>query len=134
MAATPNRGGYWLVASDGGIFAFGNANFYGSTGSIRLNQLIVGMSPTWDGQGYWLVARDGGVFSFGDAPFYGSKARSESAAIVTMAPTAPATVQAYLGILASRAASLPHHAGWDRLGDLERFTLHRSATQVTDPF
>jgi hypothetical protein len=44
MAATPTGAGYWLVASDGGIFAFGDATFYGSTGAIRLNQPIVGMS------------------------------------------------------------------------------------------
>ena len=38
MAATPDGGGYWLVASDGGIFSFGDAGFHGSTGAIRLNQ------------------------------------------------------------------------------------------------
>ena len=38
--------GYWLVASDGGVFAFGSAGFYGSTGSIHLNQPIVGMAAT----------------------------------------------------------------------------------------
>ena len=64
--------GYWLVASDGGIFSYGDADFYGSTGAIRLNQPIVGMAPTTDGHGYWLVASDGGIFSFGDAAFYGS--------------------------------------------------------------
>jgi hypothetical protein len=32
MAATPDGHGYWLVASDGGIFAFGDATFEGSTG------------------------------------------------------------------------------------------------------
>jgi hypothetical protein len=32
------------VASDGGIFSYGDAVFHGSTGSIRLNQPIVGMS------------------------------------------------------------------------------------------
>jgi len=30
MAATPDGGGYWLVASDGGIFAYGDAKFHGS--------------------------------------------------------------------------------------------------------
>jgi len=44
MATTQDAGGYWLVAADGGIFSFGDANFYGSTGNIRLNQPIVGMS------------------------------------------------------------------------------------------
>jgi hypothetical protein len=64
--------GYWMTASDGGIFNFGNAAFLGSTGSIRLNQPIVGMAPTPSGGGYWLVARDGGIFNFGDAAFLGS--------------------------------------------------------------
>ena len=72
MAATPDGGGYWLVASDGGIFTFGDAGFYGSTGDIRLNKPIVGMAATPDGGGYWLVASDGGIFTFGDASFYGS--------------------------------------------------------------
>ena len=38
MTATPTGKGYWLVASDGGIFAFGDARFYGSTGDIHLAQ------------------------------------------------------------------------------------------------
>ena len=32
MAATPDGGGYWLVASDGGVFSYGDAGFYGSAG------------------------------------------------------------------------------------------------------
>jgi hypothetical protein len=34
MAATPDGQGYWLVARDGGVFTFGNASFYGSTGGL----------------------------------------------------------------------------------------------------
>ncbi len=64
--------GYFLVASDGGIFAFGDAVFKGSTGAIRLNQPIVGMATTPSGNGYFLVAADGGIFAFGDAVFKGS--------------------------------------------------------------
>ncbi len=69
---TPNGKGYWLSARDGGIFTFGNAAFYGSTGALHLNAPIVGMASTPDGKGYWLVASDGGIFTFGDATFYGS--------------------------------------------------------------
>ncbi len=65
-------GGYWVNATDGGIFSFGNAQFYGSTGSIRLNQPVVAIASTHDAAGYWEVATDGGVFSFGDAQFLGS--------------------------------------------------------------
>ena len=64
--------GYWLVGSDGGIFTFGTAQFYGSTGNLHLNRPVVGITPTSDDGGYWLVASDGGIFSFGDTQFYGS--------------------------------------------------------------
>ena len=71
-AGTSTDKGYWLVASDGGVFAYGRAGFHGSTGAIRLNSPVVGMAGTPSGKGYWLVAADGGVFAFGDARFVGS--------------------------------------------------------------
>ena len=64
--------GYRLVASDGGVFAFGDAGFYGSAGSVGLNRPIVGGVPTKSNKGYWFVASDGGIFNFGDAKFHGS--------------------------------------------------------------
>jgi hypothetical protein len=36
--------GYWKVASDGGIFTFGDAQFYGSMGGHPLNEPIVGLA------------------------------------------------------------------------------------------
>ena len=68
----PPDSSYWLVASDGGIFSFGNAQFFGSTGALALNKPVVAMAATPDGGGYYLVAQDGGVFAFGDAAFAGS--------------------------------------------------------------
>ena len=67
-----SKKGYRMVASDGGIFTFGDAGFHGSTGDINLNKPIVGMASTPSGDGYWLVASDGGIFAFGDAGFFGS--------------------------------------------------------------
>ncbi len=64
--------GYWLVGADGGIFSFGSAGFYGSTGSFTLQRPVVGISPTRDRKGYWLVASDGGIFAFGDSGYFGS--------------------------------------------------------------
>jgi SpoIID/LytB domain protein len=64
--------GYWINANDGGVFSFGSAQFYGSTGGMRLNKPVVGIARTGDARGYWEVATDGGVFSFGDAQFHGS--------------------------------------------------------------
>ena len=88
MAATPSGQGYWLVASDGGIFSYGDAGFYGSTGAIHLNKPIVGMAATPSGLGYWLVASDGGIFSYGDAAFYGSTGAIHlNKPIVGMTPT-----------------------------------------------
>ena len=55
-----------MVASDGGIFTFGDAVFRGSMGGKRLNQPVHGLVPTATGAGYWLVASDGGIFTFGD--------------------------------------------------------------------
>ena len=73
MAPTPDGAGYWMVGSDGGVFASGDAGFYGSTGSLHLNKPVVGMAATPDGKGYWFVASDGGIFAYGDAQFYGSR-------------------------------------------------------------
>jgi hypothetical protein len=82
-------GGYWLAGADGGVFSFGDARFYGSTGAMHLNAPVVGMAATPDGRGYWLVASDGGVFSFGDAAFYGSMGGAHlNAPVVGMAATA----------------------------------------------
>lgn len=74
IVATPSGGGYWTVDSDGGVFAFGDARFFGSMGGRPLHAPIVGMATTANGGGYWLVGRDGGVFAFGDATFGGSMA------------------------------------------------------------
>jgi hypothetical protein len=70
-----------LVASDGGVFTYGDAAFYGSHGGTHLNQPVEGMTSTPDGRGYWLVASDGGVFTYGDAAFHGSGARTGQTAI-----------------------------------------------------
>jgi acyl-CoA thioesterase-1 len=71
--ATPDGGGYYMLGSDGGVFAFGNAMFAGSLPALGVqpNEPAVGIVPDPDGDGYWVVAADGGVFAF-DAPYRGS--------------------------------------------------------------
>jgi hypothetical protein len=73
-ASTSDAKGYWELGIDGGVFAFGDADFYGSLPGqdIAADAPIVGMARTLDGGGYWLVGADGGVFAFGDAGYYGS--------------------------------------------------------------
>ncbi|WP_298446430.1 hypothetical protein, partial [Ferrimicrobium sp.] len=64
IAALPNGNGYYLVASDGGVFNFGSAQLYGTTyslgltgltGSRPLNAPIVGMAVDPQGTGYVLI-------------------------------------------------------------------------------
>jgi ribosomal protein L24E len=115
----PKGQGYWLVASDGGIFAFADSGFFGSTGNIKLNQPIVGMSSTPTGLGYWLVARDGGIFSFGDSAFHGSTGNIKlNEPIVGMATTPSGSgywlVAADGGVFAFDAPSFGSAAGRSR--------------------
>jgi hypothetical protein len=72
MSTSASGHGYRLVASDGGIFSFGDAGFFGSVANQALLQPMVGMAATPDRNGYWLVGADGGVFAFGNAGFFGS--------------------------------------------------------------
>jgi hypothetical protein len=43
MSSTPKSDGYWLVGSDGGVFAF-HAPFRGSMGAVRLNRPVDGLA------------------------------------------------------------------------------------------
>jgi hypothetical protein len=74
MADTADGSGYWLVQAGGGVFSYGNAQFYGSLPGLGIVPAaqIVGIVATPDGKGYWLAGADGGLFSFGDARFFGS--------------------------------------------------------------
>ncbi|MHB8681502.1 MAG: spore germination YkwD domain-containing protein [Acidimicrobiales bacterium] len=88
IASTPDGGGYWLVSADGGVFSFGDAQFYNSMAGHALGAPVVDISSTPDGKGYWLVGADGGIFSFGDAGYYGSMGGHPLARpVVGIAPT-----------------------------------------------
>jgi L,D-transpeptidase-like protein len=53
MSATPDGGGYRMVAADGGIFDFGDAAFYGSGTGGSLTAPVVGMAARPGG--YWIA-------------------------------------------------------------------------------
>lgn len=69
--------GYVAASSDGGVFAYGQSGFYGSTytfgGSATtvLGASLVGINQPWKvstqklAAGYWVVASNGGVCDFG---------------------------------------------------------------------
>ena len=60
LASTGNDGGFWLVASDGGIFSFGDAEFYGCNWKSPAQPADRRYEPLPGPQGYWMVASDGG--------------------------------------------------------------------------
>jgi subtilase family serine protease len=64
--------GYLMVASDGGVFTYGGAGFFGSGGNLGLVSPMVGVAMTPSAQGYWMVGANGHIFPFGAAGFYGS--------------------------------------------------------------
>jgi hypothetical protein len=65
-------GGYFMVALDGGVFAFGDAKFEGSCpGMGGCSGVAVAVMPDASGNGYWLVTATGRVYAFGDAVNYG---------------------------------------------------------------
>ncbi len=72
------RESFWLAASDGGVFSFGQADFYGSlSGAVGAQGVgsVVGMVKLASGQGYWVADSHGSVRAFGRAAFLGSALR-----------------------------------------------------------
>jgi hypothetical protein len=73
MVPSATGGGYFMVASDGGVFAFGDARFAGSCPGIGgCAGSAVAVVPDSTGNGYWLFTNSGNVYTFGDAPYYGA--------------------------------------------------------------
>jgi hypothetical protein len=72
MVPSEDGGGYFMVAADGGVFAFGDAKFEGSCPGIGgCSGAAVAVMPDATGNGYWLVTTTGHVYAFGDAVNYG---------------------------------------------------------------
>ena len=72
----PAPTGYWEVASDGGVFAFGTATFHGSMGGKPLNAPIVGIASTADGRGTGWSPRTAGSSPSATPPSTGRPAAS----------------------------------------------------------
>ena len=65
MALTLSKNGYWMVAKDGGIFAYGDARFYG-TGSQRQFSTAAAIAP--NGRHYYILDARGGTLCRGSCP------------------------------------------------------------------
>ncbi len=73
------------MASDGGIFAFGDAGFDGSLGNVPQSRPIVAMAADSSGGGYWFTNNNGAVTPFGNATYWGSAPQVLAAPVVGMA-------------------------------------------------
>ena len=74
MVPSAHGGGYFMVAADKGVFAFGDARFAGSCPGIGepIRGEAVAVMPDASGNGYWVVTQTGHVYAFGDALYYGA--------------------------------------------------------------
>ena len=79
--------GYFMVGSDGGVFAFGDSEFEGSCPGIGgCSGPAVAVAPDASGRGYWLVTATGRIYTFGDARYLGAPG-PQSSAITSMVRT-----------------------------------------------
>ena len=79
MVPSADQGGYFMVASDGGVFAFGDAKFAGSCYSVGgCVGAAVAVMPDASGNGYWVVTQTGNVYGFGDASNFGGPGNTGS--------------------------------------------------------
>ena len=131
MAATPDGGGYWLVASDGGIFSYGDAASTGRPVHSTSTPPIIGMAVMPDGGGYWFVAADGGLFNYGDAPSPAAPAGQDlGGPVVAMTTDGEPTIQAVFGFPALRPAHLSVDRSIPRAGRAVDAGPGRAAPQV----
>ena len=121
ITATPDGKGYWVAGRDGGVFAFGDARFYGSMGGVKLQGAVAGVASTPDGRGYWLVGADGGIFSFGDAHYSGNGLWTPPAYPKNLFTVAPGPTVAVVAAPGSRP-------GYWTLGNTGRVTNHGAAS------
>ena len=87
--ATPDGLGYWLATSNGSVYSFGDARYYGPRSPLVLSGPVVGMAATPEGGGYWLVTANGSIYSFGNATFHGSAQGHGQIVGVAASPAGP---------------------------------------------
>ena len=72
MAVIVSTPGYRVATSNGSVYTFGAADFFGSKGASPPTSPVVASPATLDNQGYWLVTADGHTYNFGDAANVGN--------------------------------------------------------------
>jgi hypothetical protein len=88
MIATRTGRGYLLLAQDGGMFSFGDSQFFGSLPGLGWcpgpRALSFAATPNGTG-GYWMLLSDGEVLPFGDAKAWGDPAATHTLAVALAA-------------------------------------------------
>jgi hypothetical protein len=125
MVHSNSGNGYFLVASDGGVFAFGDATFAGSCPGIGgCAGAAVAVVPDASGNGYWVVTTTGNVYAFGDAGYFGAPG-PQASPITSAAATEPGAGGYY---------DLDAAGDVFAYGDAKMFgSLPPGATSITDP-
>ncbi|HEV2360199.1 MAG TPA: IPT/TIG domain-containing protein, partial [Acidimicrobiales bacterium] len=75
IAATPDALGYYELAANGSVYAFGDATLHEGA-PLGKGEVARGIATTPDGRGYWIVSNLGHVFTFGDARYFGNADKS----------------------------------------------------------
>ncbi|MEM9710722.1 MAG: hypothetical protein AAGA17_00780 [Actinomycetota bacterium] len=87
IESTPTGDGYWLLDTEGYVWAFGDAVYLGDAGAVA-NDPALSITSTASGQGYWVFTLAGCVLTFGDATWHGDMCgRQLNAGIVGSAVT-----------------------------------------------
>jgi myo-inositol-hexaphosphate 3-phosphohydrolase len=66
IQVAPAKSGYWMVGTDGRVYAFGDAKTFGDA-IIPAGAQAVDLEPTPTGNGYWIIDDLGNVYARGDA-------------------------------------------------------------------
>lgn len=94
IAPTPTNQGYWCVAVDGRIRAFGDATNFASNlpGFVYgSNRYIAGGYSLKEGQGFYAVATNGVVYAMGAATHHGNWTGTADEALATCVPNMDGT-------------------------------------------
>ncbi|HEY3238733.1 MAG TPA: glycosyl hydrolase, partial [Acidimicrobiia bacterium] len=78
-ASPERRSGYWMVGSDGSVYAFGAATHLGNVTGLPAGVEAVDLEPGPGAQGYWIVDHLGVVRAFGEARALGNADRARLA-------------------------------------------------------
>jgi hypothetical protein len=70
VVKSSGRSGYWMLGSDGKVYAFGQAKYLGAP-ALPAGITAADLESTPTGDGYWIVDSAGTVFSYGDAAALG---------------------------------------------------------------